>query len=328
MKIPKKNNYLYMLLFLILLLIILISFFNGAVKIDISKINTGIYNDVLKLRLARIWLGLIAGAGLGISGLLLQGILRNPLAEPYVLGISSGSALGAVISIVIAKGGMISAGLLPLVSFIFGILTMLLILFISRSNGRIPIQALLLSGVIIGAVFSSLLLLIISVSQSSMIHDAIWWLLGNLEIFNMKLLFVISIIVIICVLSSYYFSKDLNAILLGEEEAVHLGVNVEFVKKAAIIISSLLTSSIVCACGIIGFVGLLIPHIGRLIIGADNRKLIPMAVLLGGIFLISCDTIARIVLLPAEMPIGAITALVGGPFFIYLLKTKGTIHFK
>ncbi len=324
----RNKNLINAVLYMILFIAIIVSIFIGAVKIEPHNLFSGVYNDVLKLRLARIWLGILAGSALSIAGLMFQGVLRNPLAEPYVLGISSGSALGAVLSMLIAKSGWLSIGLMPIISFVFGILTILLVLSIAKTKGKIPIQTLLLSGIIVGAVLSSILLFLISVSRSTVIHDAIWWLLGNLQIFNMRLLAIISFIVTIGIAGAYYFSKDLNAISLGEEEAVHLGVETEFVKKWVLAIGSLLTAAIVCTCGIIGFVGLIIPHLGRLLVGGDHRKLVPVIVALGGIFLITCDTISRTILLPAEIPIGAITALLGGPFFIYLLKTKGSVHFK
>jgi len=324
----KNRSYLVTALYVILLVVIVGSIFIGAVKIEPSQIFSSAFSGVLKLRLSRIWLGLLAGAALGIAGLLFQGVLRNPLAEPYVLGVSAGAALGAVLSMLVAQSGWLSLGLMPLISFVFGILTITLVMLIAKTRGKVPIQTLLLSGIIIGAVLSSILLFLISVSRSSVIHDAIWWLLGSLQIFDMSLLFVISVIVILGIIGAHYFSKDLNAISLGEEEALHLGVDVEHVKKWVLAIASLLAAAIVCTCGIIGFVGLIIPHLSRLLVGPDHRKLIPVIIALGGIFLILCDTVSRTVLLPAEIPIGAITSLVGGPFFIYLLKTKGKVHFK
>lgn len=316
----KRNLLVLGALLIILLIVALASLSFGAVAIS---------PDILSLRLSRIILGIVVGASLAAAGCILQGLLRNPLAEPYVLGISSGAGLGAVIAISLGITS-VSLGIssLPFLSFIGAVLTMLLVYNLARTGGHIPVQSLILAGIIVGSLFSSILLFLISISENQMVHDAIWWLLGNLQIYDVKLLILVCIISIIGIIIAAFFSRELNVIALGEEEAIHLGIDIETLKRILFVVASLLTAAGISACGIIGFVGLIIPHTMRLIVGPDHRILIPASALSGGIFLVICDTFARTIILPAEIPIGAITALIGGPFFIYLLRTKRKLGFK
>jgi iron complex transport system permease protein len=257
----------------------------------------------------------------------LQALLRNPLADPYVLGISSGAGLGAVISIAAGAGAnFLGISAVPACAFAGAVCAMILVYNLSRSGGRLLIQSMLLAGVIVGSVLSSMLMFIVSVSEREAIHDVLWWLLGDLQVFDVGMLYVVGVVVIAGTLCTFFFARHLNAITLGEEEAHHLGVNVEADKRILFILSSLLSGSIVSACGVIGFVGLIIPHTVRLIVGPDHRILLPSAAICGAIFLVICDTVARTILLPAEVPIGVITALVGGPFFIVLLKKREIIR--
>ncbi len=316
----RKNLFILLVLSVALIAFALLSLSIGAAAIS---------PDILSLRLSRIILGIVVGASLAVAGCIFQGLLRNPLAEPYVLGISSGAGLGAVIAISFGiSGSIFGINSLPFISFIGAIVTILIVYNIAKMGGRIPVQSIILAGIIVGSVFASILLFLISISQNQMVHDAIWWLLGNLQIYDLKLLVVVSIISIIGIMIAIIFSRELNIIALGEDEAIHLGINTEVLKKILFIIASLITAAGVSACGIIGFVGLIIPHTMRLIVGPDHRILIPASALLGGIFLVICDTFARTVILPAEIPIGAITALIGGPFFIFLLRTKRRIGFR
>jgi len=306
------------LLFLLLGVAIVMGISLGPVKIDLAELFASQNRVILRLRITRVILGLIAGGGLATAGVIFQGILRNPLAEPYVLGVSSGAGLGAVLGLFFK----LNIELLPLVAFLGAGLTMLIVYNMAKINARISIHGLLLSGVIIGAVFSSLLLFFVSISPNEAMHGITWWLLGNLQIFDIKLLIIVSILIILGVCIAIYFSRDLNAISLGEEEAHHLGIDVETVKKILFIVASLITGSIVCICGIIGFVGLIIPHAIRLIFGSNHRVVIPTSAISAGIFLILADTISRTVAPPLEIPIGVITALIGGPIFIILLRKK------
>lgn len=310
-------------LFILLLIAIPISVLVGTVWIPPASLTDPRNLDIIKLRSLRVILGFISGASLSVAGCILQGLLRNPLAEPYVLGVSSGAALGAVGCIALGLGGSwFGVGLLPLMAFLGAILTMILVYNLAKTNGQIPMPSLLLSGVIVGAVFASLLMFIISTSRSDELHSVIWWLLGNLEIFDINLLAVVGIIALIGIGACYLFWRDLNIITLGEEPASHLGIEVEHIKKTLFILASLLTAATVSACGLIGFVGLIVPHTMRLIIGPNHRVLIPSSALAGGLFLIISDLFARTVFPPAGVPIGVITAIIGGPFFIFLLRRK------
>lgn len=300
-----------------------VSVYFGAAKIGFLSALTDTDKRILGLRAGRIILALTVGGGLSVAGVILQGLMRNPLCEPYVLGISGGAALGAVIS-TIFMGMQYFFGLsaLPIWAFAGAASAFFLVYKISEVNGRIPIQNLLLTGVIVGAVLSSIVVFLVSFSQKEYLHSVMWWLLGNLQIFDMKLLLSVVVIVVAAVFLALLNSRELNAISLGEEEAAHLGVDIERTKKRLFIIASVITGAAVSAAGMIGFVGLIVPHFVRLLIGANHRALIPVSFIAGGAFLILCDFVARMILLPAEVPVGVITALCGGPFFLYLLRKR------
>lgn len=290
----------------------------GPVRLNIAELFSAENSAILHLRMMRVILGLAAGAGLAVAGVIFQGILRNPLAEPYVLGVSSGAGLGAVLALFFE----LSVKSLPIAAFAGAILTMIIVYQLAKINGQISTQGLLLSGVIVGAVFSSLLLFFVSISPNEAMHGITWWLLGSLEAWDIKLLTAVIILVTIGIGIAFYFGRDLNAISLGEEEAGHLGINVPLVKKVLFVVASLITGSIVCACGIIGFVGLIIPHAMRSVCGSDHRLVLPASALCAGAFLIFADTIGRTLMPPVEVPIGVITAFIGGPIFIILLRRK------
>lgn len=312
------NKRILILLFILLCTVALFGISFGTSKLSLKELISAQNFNILYLRISRVILGLVAGAGLSVAGVIFQGILRNALAEPYVLGVSSGAGLGAVLALFFN----LSIEFLPFTAFIGASLTMFIVYNLAKINSKVSTQGLLLSGVIVGAVFSSLLLFFISISPNEAIHGITWWLLGSLQVFDIKLLIAISTLIIVGILISIYFAQDLNAISLGEEEAHHLGINVETVKRILFIVASLITGSIVCICGIIGFVGLIVPHAIRLICGSNHRIVIPASALSAGAFLIFADTLSRIIMPPIEVPIGVITALIGGPFFIALLRKK------
>jgi len=311
-----------LLLFIILIFVILLGIFKGAVNISFSELLLKINQPILNLRLFRILVGIVAGSGLAVSGIVLQAILRNSLAEPYLLGTSSGAGLGAVIAIIIGTSRIY----LPLAAFIGAILSIILVYNLARQNNKIPPQSLILSGVIVSIAFSAIIVFLISISGNEALRGMTWWLWGSLQIYDFKLLFIVSAIVILGITAIYIFSQDLNAISLGEEEALHLGIDIESVKKLLILITSLITASLVCICGIIGFVGLIIPHMMRLIVGPNHKVLIPTTCLAAAIFMVACDTLSRTLFPPLEIPIGVITAILGAPVFILLLKIKQRIR--
>jgi len=316
-RMQKKRLVTLMFLAAILLFSILICSMCGSIFIPITELIKRRVSSLVLLRVSRVALGVVVGASLSVNGAVFQGLLRNPLAEPYILGVSSGAGLGAVIAISLGLNSVV-----PLISFLGALVTIILVYNLAKTKGKIPIRTLILSGVIVGAIFSSILMFLVSISQNQKIHDIVWWLLGNLQIYHFKLLISVSVISISAILISAFFARELNAIAIGEEEALNLGVRVELIKKILFTVASLATAACVSSCGIIGFVGLIIPHALRLVVGSDYRILIPSCALLGASFLIVSDLLCRVIILPAEIPVGVITVLVGGPLFICLLRRK------
>lgn len=315
----KKDWTLYTVLILALAGSCILSLFAGAVGVAPSEMFD---SQIIRLRLARILLGVVVGAGLSVAGVILQALLRNPLAEPYVLGISSGAGLGAVVAIVLGVGAM-GVWSLPMMAFVGAIATIFLVYSLARSaGGVVPVHTLLLSGVIVSAVLGSIVMFIVSIGSSENLHNVVWWLLGNLQIFDWQLVRIAAIVVVSGLAVTIIFARDLNVMTLGEEPAAHLGLNVEQTKKLFFVVASLMTAATVAACGLIGFVGLIVPHSTRLIVGPDHRRLIPASALAGACFLVLTDSFARTVIAPLEIPIGVVTAFLGGPFFLFLLRQK------
>jgi iron complex transport system permease protein len=312
----------FLLLFLILILAVLLGIAKGSVNIPLGELFFKANQPIIMLRVFRIIVGIIAGMGLAVSGIVLQAILRNCLAEPYLLGTSSGAGLGAVLAIVMGIAGVY----LPLMAFIGAVLSVVLVYNLARENNKIPEQSLILSGVIVSVALSAVIIFLISISPNEVLHGVAWWLWGSLQVYDFKLLGIVTFIVLAGVAVIYIFSQDLNAISIGEEEALHLGVNIETIKRVLIIVTSLITASVVCICGIIGFVGLMIPHMMRLVVGPNHKVLIPATCLAAGIFMVVCDTLSRTLFPPLEIPIGVITAILGAPVFIYLLKRRQKVR--
>lgn len=306
------------LLFIILALTLLLGIFKGSVDISFDKLFTKENLPILNLRIFRIMTGIVAGGGLAVSGIVLQAILKNSLAEPYLLGTSSGAGLGAVIAITMG----VSSIYLPAAAFIGALLSIILVYNLAKQNNRILPHSLILSGVIVSVALSAIIVFLISISGNEALHGMTWWLWGSLQVYDINLLLVVSSIVLSGVVIIYIFSQDLNAISIGEEEAMHLGIEVESVKKILILITSLITASLVSICGIIGFVGLMIPHMMRLIVGSNHKILIPITFIAAAIFMVASDIFSRSILPPVEIPIGVITAILGVPTFIFLLKIK------
>ncbi|MFH1202259.1 MAG: iron ABC transporter permease [Candidatus Omnitrophota bacterium] len=307
-----------LLLLVILVFALLLGITKGSVKLSVVELLLKENRQIFYLRLSRILLAIITGSGLAVSGIVLQAVLRNPLAEPYLLGTSSGAGLAAVLAIIIG----ISSVYLPFVAFLGAILAILLVYNLAKRDNKIPVQSLVLSGVIVSIALSSIIVFLISVSVNETLHGILWWLWGSLQVYDFRLLFIVSIIVVIGTLMVFVLSQDLNAISIGEEEAIHLGVKTETIKKALFFITSLITASLVCICGVIGFVGLIIPHAMRFIVGPNHKVLIPVSCLAASAFMIICDLLSRTIMSPLEIPIGVITAIVGAPIFIILFKTS------
>jgi len=279
---------------------------------------------ILRMRLTRVLVAALVGAALSVSGVILQAVLRNPLAEPFILGISAGGGLGAVAAIVLGVAASLGFWSVPACSFLGAVGTIFLVYGLARVGGRVPTHSLLLSGVVVGAVFGSLLMFIVDVAGSREdvhgLQSVVWWLLGDLEVLHAEIVHVLAGVVALGVVAAVCFSRDLNLMVLGEEPAAHLGLHVERMKVAFFVMSSLVTAASVAACGLIGFVGLIVPHIIRLIIGPDHRVLVPAAALGGASFLMLADAVGRAALPARGVPIGVVTAFLGGPFFLFLLR--------
>lgn len=280
------------------------------------------YLIISQIRLPRVLLGLLVGCALAISGGTMQGLFRNPLASPYVLGIASGASTGASLVIILNLRGAL---FLPLGAFIGGFISAGIVYRLAQERSkRTSVYTLILAGVAVGAFFSAITSFSIFLSSGTeRMTDLIFWIMGGLGRANWTYLCVLFPIVILGSLVLVIFSRDLNALAMGEEGAFHLGVNPEMSKRIMLGVATLLTSSAVAFAGTIGFVGLIIPHIMRLIMGPDHRFLLPATAIAGAIFLVCADMAARTVVRPAELPVGIITAFLGAPFFLYLLKKRG-----
>lgn len=278
---------------------------------------------VLGLRLPRILLAALAGAGLAVAGVAFQALTRNPLADPAVLGVASGAALGAVLGQIAGlEGSLLATFGLSALAFAGALAAATAVYLVASVSGRLPIQTLLLAGVIIGLFFSAVITLIISLVDFAQLGGILHWLMGSLGALGYRPVVVVGVGCAVGVGAIYTQARALNLLALGEEAALQMGVDAERVKRVIFVAASLLTGVVVAHTGPIGFVGLIVPHAVRLAIGSDNRLLIPAAGAAGASFLVLADTLARVVVQPAELPVGVITAFCGAPFFIYLLRTR------
>lgn len=319
----------YSILILLLGLISLLSLAVGPVFILPQKVllaffsreETFVRRIVFDLRFPRLMLSILAGANLGMVGAALQGILLNPLADPYILGVASGASFGTALALV---SGLRNMEIIPLFSFAGALVAIFAVYSLASFKGRIPKDTLLLAGVLVGFFFSSLVMLTMVLGGKEL-HSIVYMLMGYLGVvFHRKLIipFVIfAVVSVVVFVVSYFHGRELNILSLGEERAAELGVESERLKKTVFFVSSLSIGVTVAFCGQIGFVGLVIPHIGRLLFGSDHRILIPCSLLLGATLLIAADMVARSIA-PFEIPVGVVTALFGVPFFAYLLRKR------
>ena len=268
------------------------------------------------LRMPRIVLSALVGAALSVCGAAYQSVFRNPLTDPYVLGISSGASLGAAIAILLGlEAYLLGVGACALVS---GLLTILVIYRIASIGNRMHTTTLLLTGVCITFLMSALISFLMVLRQDKM-DSIIFWTMGSFASASWTDVAIVAPVVAVGIGVVLYHCRDLNLLLAGSETAKSLGVEVERVKKVLLLATTLMVAFCVSTCGVIGFVGLVVPHCIRLVSGPDNRRIVPYAILVGALFLLLCDTMARTLLMPAELPVGSLTALVGAPLFIYLL---------
>lgn len=287
-------------------------------------------NEVIiwNLRLPRVILAASVGACLALAGCMMQGLLRNPMADPYVVGVSAGASVGGAVALLLvgSLGWSWGVALTPLLAFLGAIAAVLLVYLIARVGGRIPIMNLLLTGIALNTVLSALLSFLIYFSTREL-QSLIYWLMGSFSGRGWVHVAILIPHLLIGLVLAIFLARDLNALSLGEDAATTLGVHVDGSKRLLLFASTLLTAGAVAVSGVIGFVGLLMPHISRLLFGPDHRLLLPSSALLGAIFLVGADLLSRILMANAELPVGIITSLCGGPFFLYLLRRNEARRF-
>jgi len=277
---------------------------------------------IIELRMPRILGSALVGAALSAAGVAYQGIFKNPMADPYVLGVSAGAAVGASLAIVLGIGlTLFGVNTLPILAFAASLATVFTVYNISRVGSRVPVTTLLLSGIAV-SIFLSAIVAVLQFIAGKKLQTIVFWLMGSFSDVQWKDVWAVLPLISIGTLIIYFYARDLNILSLGEETAQNLGVDVEKVKKLLLIFGSLVTAAAVSISGLIGFIGLMIPHITRIIIGPDHRILLPTSIIVGASFLVICDAVARVIVSAAELPVGIITALSGGPFLIYLLRKK------
>ena len=281
---------------------------------------------VISIRIPRILLGIVVGGGLALSGAVMQGLFRNPLADPGLIGVSSGASVAAVAVIVLGTSvlGFATTTLGPfalsIAAFVGGTATTFLVYNLSRIRGRVSVSTMLLAGIAINAMAGAATGVFIFVADDAQLRNLTFWSMGSLAGATWTAIASVAPLVGLSTLALLRFARPLNALLLGEDEAGHLGFSVEQLKRSIIVLVALAVGAAVAVAGIIGFVGLVVPHLLRLAFGPDHRMLLPGSALLGATLLLCADLIARTIVAPAELPIGIVTALIGGPFFIYLLQ--------
>lgn len=325
---------------------ILVSLNVGYAQISFDKILTIIGNEIpflnslidpssillrdsaiiLQIRLPRIIAGVVVGAALAASGVVYQGVFKNPMADSYVLGVSAGAAVGASFSLLFGTGFTIfGLRIVQVAAFIGALCAMFLVYNISRVGARVPVTTLLLCGIAVNFFLYSIVALL-EVIAGDELHAIVFWLIGGFSNVLWSDIWAVLPFVIIGIVASYFYARDLNLLALGEDQAQHLGVNVERAKQILLVLASMVTAAGVSLSGLVGFVGLMVPHITRLVIGPDHRILFPASTVVGAIFLVICDAIARVVATPfastLELPVGIITMLAGAPFFIILFRKK------
>ncbi|GIO10119.1 corrinoid ABC transporter permease [Brevibacillus reuszeri] len=275
---------------------------------------------VMKIRFPRVILAVLVGACLSLAGAGFQGVLRNPLADPYTMGVASGSAVGAAFLILFGLHiSFLGQWSIPVVAFLTGFVSLWIVLRLASTQGKLQTETLLLSGVVVQAFLGSLVSFMVSLSDKA-VNEIVFWLMGSLSFRGWDFTYVLLPYLIVGLMVLVSYARALNLFSLGERQAAHLGVSVDRTKLVVLIVSTLLTAGAVSIAGIVGFVGLVVPHLVRLMVGPDYRLLLPMATICGGIYVLWADTVARMLLSPTEIPLGVVTAFLGAPFFAYLLK--------
>jgi len=334
--IEKKKKYIKIILIQIIILIIvsLFAFYFGTAKINHKNFFYFIFNKnipanylseytiLFYIRLPRILLAFTIGATLSLSGAILQALFRNPLVDSYTTGIAGGAGVGVCLNILFRFDKIISIITLPISGFLGAMAALIIIYLIAFKKNFFNTNNILLIGVIFSFLSSSIITLLLSISKLQYMNNIIYWLMGSLNETNYFFIYIILITSFIGLVISFIFSNSLNALSLGDEEALNLGINIIRIKKILFTLTAILIGLSVSISGLIGFVGLIIPHFLRLLIGYDYKILLVSCYLSGGAFLIICDLIARTIISPAELPIGVITGIIGGIIFIHLFSKK------
>ncbi len=307
----------------------------GAVRIAPLEVVSAVWrgvtgelagtNDVIiwQIRLPRVLLAGLVGASLSLSGVAFQGVFRNPLADPYLLGVASGAGFGATLVLVFATSLPLLAQFgVPLVAFVFALLAVSLVVLFAQQGGRVPLVSLILAGVVVGSSLTAATSFVMLLAQEQA-AGVLAWLLGSFALSSWAKIVSILPFILIAGMATMLSARALNLLQLGEAQAAQLGLSVETFKVALIAVATLATAAAVSVSGIIGFVGLMVPHAVRLAVGPDHRTLVPLAAVWGALFIILADLFARTVIAPSELPVGVVTALVGGPFFLYLMRRQG-----
>ena len=279
------------------------------------------YEILIRVRLPRILLAAIIGAALAASGCVFQAVLRNPLADPYILGISSGAGLGTLAAVLLGwTWSLFGMSAIMLTAFAGAIGTTWLVWFIGKAAGRANITGLLLAGVVVNAFFSAMIMFLTSIASAKEMQTTMFWLMGSIaQMQKFEVIAASALIVIVGVIILTRFGPALNILSFGAEDAAALGLSVSTVCISVFAVAAFITSTAVCLSGLVGFVGLVVPHAVRLVAGPDHRQLIPLSALIGAAFVVPADTLARVIIAPATLPVGVVTAMVGGPFFLILL---------
>lgn len=329
------------ILAILLIIVMLVAVSFGATRIPVSTIaqiilnGTGVFHFtrtwdtateliIWQIRMPVVVGAALVGAALSVAGVLFQGMLRNPLADPFLIGTSSGAALGATVAFVLPAAAVYGSfvSITPLLAFVGAMLSVLFVYAIARSGGSTPVVTLLLAGVVVNAVLVALQTLILTLSQFSDLglQSLFNWVSGGISVVSWTPNLIVGALILAGMFGAFMLANSLDVFALGEDEAAYLGLHVERRKFVIIIVASLLTSAAVSISGLIGFVGLIVPHTMRLLLGPRHRLLLPASALGGAIFLTLADLLARTIIAPAVLPVGIFTALVGAPFFLYLLR--------
>lgn len=313
-------------LLLVLLAVMIIGLAAGSAGFGLSSLvrslvgdgEKGLLNDIIwRLRFPRVLLAALLGATLSLGGMVFQALLRNPLAEPYILGISGGSAIGAIIGILL---GLARFPGVWLAAFAGSLGTLVLLYVMASGRTMLRSNNLLLSGVMVNAFCAAVIMFLVSMAQDSRLHNIIFWLMGDLSSASIGNVISLALTVVPCFIVIFSRSHAMNLLTLGNDMAHSMGVDIKRTTTLLLVVTSLMVSATVSYCGLVGFVGLVMPHLLRMVLGPDHRILAPAAIIGGAAFMVACDTLARVLPDQGEMPVGVVTALIGAPLFVYLLK--------